>query len=47
MKDSKSDYLRVIRQNMINVISNYTTLTELKKGVVKTKILDRFIVRKH
>lgn len=33
------------RKNFINVISNYTTLNELKQGVVKKKTLDRFIVR--
>ena len=33
------------RQHLINVISNYTTLSELEKGVVKNRTLDRFIVR--
>jgi len=33
------------RQRLINVISNYTTLSELEKGVVKNRTLDRFIVR--
>lgn len=46
MKDTKSDYLRTIRNNLINMISNYTTLTELKKGVIKTKKIDRFIIKK-
>lgn len=30
---------------LINVISNYTTLSELEQGVIKKKTLDRFIVR--
>lgn len=33
------------RKNLINIISNYTTLTELNQGVVKMKTLDRFIVK--
>lgn len=33
------------RKNFINVISNYTTLSELEEGLVKKRTLDRFIVR--
>ena len=41
MSNSKS--AKVIRSNLINVISNYTTLKELEKGVTKSKVLNRFI----
>lgn len=34
------------REMLIDAISNYTTLSELNSDVVKTKTLDRFIVRK-
>lgn len=36
---------QVIRQRMIEIISNYTTLTELQNDVVKQKTLDRFILK--
>jgi hypothetical protein len=32
-------------KNFINVISNYTTLNELRQGIVKKRTLDRFIVK--
>ena len=35
----------VLRNRIINVIANYTTLSELKYGVVKQKTLDRFIIK--
>ena len=34
-----------IKEELINIFSNYTTLTELESGIVKTKAIDRFIVR--
>ena len=34
------------RRRLVNAISNYTTLNELEQGIVKTRTLDRFIVRK-
>ena len=33
------------RRRLVNAISNYTTLSELEQGVVKKRILDRFIVK--
>lgn len=36
---------QVIRQRIIEIISNYTTLNELESDVVKQKTLDRFIVK--
>jgi len=36
---------QVLRNRIINVITNYTTLSELKSGVVKQKTLDRFIIK--
>lgn len=36
---------QVIRQRMIEIISNYTTLRELQSDVVKQKTLDRFIIK--
>lgn len=33
------------RRRLVNAISNYTTLGELKQGVVKKRTLDRFIVK--
>ena len=36
---------KVLRERIIDVISNYTTLSELKDGVVKQKTLDRFIIK--
>lgn len=32
------------KERLINTFTNYTTLTELEKGVVKNKTLDRFII---
>jgi len=34
-----------VRRNVIDLVSNYTTLSELEQGVVKKKTLDRFIVK--
>ena len=36
---------QVLRDRIINVIANYTTLSELKSDVVKEKTLDRFIIK--
>jgi len=36
---------QIIRQRIIDVITNYTTLSELESDVVKQKTLDRFIVK--
>lgn len=45
----KSTILRAIKgennpckENFIDIIANYTTLSELEEGVVKTKVIDRF-----
>ncbi|MBQ2873273.1 MAG: hypothetical protein IJE89_04680 [Bacilli bacterium] len=40
------EYTQRDRGILIDTISNYTTLSELKDGVVKKKILDRFIIKK-
>lgn len=34
-----------LRREMINILTNYMTLEELKSGVVKQKVLNRFIIR--
>ena len=39
-----SEKHRIVRKNMIDVITNYTTLSEIKDGV-KEKTLDRFIIK--
>lgn len=39
-----SEKHRIVRKNMIDVISNYTTLSEIKDGV-KEKTLERFIIK--
>jgi len=36
---------KIIINNIIDMISNYTTLKELKTGVIKQKTLDRFIIK--
>lgn len=33
------------KERLINTFTNYTTLKELEKGVVKSKTLDRFIIK--
>lgn len=43
---TRGDYTQRDRCTLIDTISNYTTLSELKNGVVKRKVLDRFIVDK-
>lgn len=40
----RSEKHRTIRQNMIDVVSNYTTLSEIRDGV-KEKTLERFVIR--
>lgn len=42
---SKEERVIRLRQEMINIFTNYMTLTELKSGVVRTKVLNRFIIR--
>lgn len=42
---SKSKNALMRTENLVNIITNYTTLSELKSDIVKTKTLDRFIVR--
>lgn len=34
-----------IKKNLVDAISNYTTLDELEQGVVKKRTLDRFIIK--
>lgn len=34
---------RIARENLINIITNYTTLTELEQDITKSKTLTRFI----
>lgn len=36
---------QLLRDRMIQIIANYTTLSELKEDVVKQKTLDRFIIK--
>lgn len=36
---------QIIKDRMIKAIADYTTLSELEKGVVKNKTLDRFIIK--
>lgn len=33
----------IARDNLIDVISNYTTLGELEEGIVRTRTINRFI----
>ena len=40
----KEEQLKV-RRCLVDMISNYTTLGELEQGVIKKRILDRFIVK--
>ena len=40
----KEEHLKV-RRCLVDMISNYTTLGELEEGIVKKRVLDRFIVR--
>ena len=42
---SREEKVIRLRQEMINIFTNYMTLTELKSGVVRTKVLNRFIIR--
>lgn len=42
---SKGKYPTMRKENLVNIITNYTTLSELGEGIVKTKTLDRFIVK--
>lgn len=41
----RGECINMDKKCLIDVISNYTTLSELKQGVIKKKTLDRFIVR--
>lgn len=41
----RGEYVLRDRRKLIDTISNYTTLNELRDDVVKKKTLDRFIVR--
>lgn len=41
----KGCYIQEDRRNLIDMISNYTTLGELEQGVVKKRTLNRFIVK--
>ena len=41
----RGEYVLRDRRKLIDMISNYTTLNELRDDVVKKKTLDRFIVR--
>ena len=43
---TRGEYTDRDRNRLIDIISNYTTLSELKDGVVKKKTLDRFIAKK-
>lgn len=43
---TRGEYTQRDRNRLVDTISNYTTLSELKDGVVKKKTLDRFIVKK-
>ena len=43
---TRGEYIQRDRNILVDTISNYTTLSELKDGVVKKKTLDRFIVKK-
>ena len=42
---SKSKVASMIKDNLVNIITNYTTLSELKSDLVKSKTLDRFIIK--
>lgn len=42
---SKSEVASMIKDNLVNIITNYTTLSELKSDLVKSKTLDRFIIK--
>ena len=42
---TRGEHTQQDKENLINMISNYTTLSELEQGVVKKRTLDRFIIR--
>ena len=44
--DGKGEVNYYIKNRMIRLIADYTTLGELRQGLVKTKVLDRFISKK-
>lgn len=44
LKSKRQEALRR-KENLVNIITNYTTLTELQEGIIKTKTIDRFIVK--
>ena len=41
----KGNFIQADRRNLIDMVSNYTTLGELEQGVIRKRTLDRFIVR--
>lgn len=41
---TKGFELGIIRENYINILSDYTTLSELENGKISSKILQRFII---
>lgn len=44
--NGKGNANKMIKRRLINTIADYTTLSELQEGIVKTKTLDRFILKK-
>lgn len=42
---SDSRYEKAIYNKLFEVITNYVTLEEAQKGLIKTKAINRFIVR--
>lgn len=42
---SKSEGAQETKQRLIDIISNYTTVREIELGLVKTKTIDRFIIK--
>lgn len=41
LNNNKTD--NIIRNHLVDIIANYTTLSELEEGITKTKTLNRFI----
>jgi len=41
----KMEKLRLVREKLIRMICNYVTIEETKSGLVKTRTLDRFILK--
>ena len=42
---SKGSHAKEMKNILIDVISNYTTLKEIESGLVKTKTINRFIIK--